>query len=108
MKEIMANSKIAIVSKVLDNVMHQINKGEKKFAIGIDEIKFADLMNSIDVLVYSDKVFFEIEEDEFIKLLNEIENKKNVKVFATDSSTDIGMRISSLGGIIALLRFQIN
>jgi protein pelota len=108
MKEIMANSKIAIVSKVLDNIMHQINKGEKKFAIGINEIKYADSMNSIDVLVYSDKVFFDIEEDEFIKLLNEIESKKNVKTFATDSSTDIGMRVSSLGGIIALLRYQIN
>ncbi|MGN6560420.1 MAG: mRNA surveillance protein pelota [Candidatus Nitrosocosmicus sp.] len=108
MKEIMSNSKIAIVSKVLDNVMHQINKGERKFAIGINEIKYADSVNSIDVLVYSDKVFFDIEENEFIKLLNEIESKKNVKAFATDSSTDIGMRVSSLGGIIALLRFQIN
>ncbi|HEX5519534.1 MAG TPA: mRNA surveillance protein pelota [Candidatus Nitrosocosmicus sp.] len=108
MKEIMSNSKIAIVSKVLDNLMHQINKGERKFAIGINEIKYADSVNSIDVLVYSDKVFFDIEENEFIKLLNEIESKKNVKAFATDSSTDIGMRVSSLGGIIALLRYQIN
>lgn len=108
MKEILSNSKIAIVSKVLDNVMHQINKGERKFAIGINEIKYADSVNSIDVLVYSDKVFFDIEENEFIKLLNEIESKKNVKAFATDSSTDIGMRVSSLGGIIALLRYQIN
>jgi len=87
--------------------MHQINKGEKKFAIGINEIKYANSMNSIDTLVYSDKVFSEIEEEEFIKLLNEIENKKNVTAFATDSSTDIGMRVASLGGIIALLRFQI-
>ena len=107
MKEILANSKIAMVSKILDNVMHQINKGEKKFAIGINEIKYANSMNSIDTLVYSDKVFSEIEEEEFIKLLNEIENKKNVTAFATDSSTDIGMRVASLGGIIALLRFQI-
>jgi protein pelota len=58
--------------------------------------------------VYSDKVFFEINEDEFIKILNEIESKKNVKTFATDSSTDIGMRVSSLGGIIALLRYPIH
>jgi protein pelota len=49
-----------------------------------------------------------MKEDEFIKMLNEIESKKNVKAFATDSSTDIGMRVSSLGGIIALLRFQIS
>jgi protein pelota len=108
MKEMLANSKIAIVSTTLDNIMYQINKGEKKFAIGINEIKYADSLNAIDTLVYSDKVFLEVKEDEFIKMLNEIESKKNVKTFATDSSTDIGMRVSSLGGIIAILRYQIN
>ena len=108
MKEMLANSKIAMVSTILDNIMYQINKGEKKFAIGINEIKYAASLNAIDMLVYSDKVFFEVKEDEFIKILNEIESKKNVKTFATDSSTDIGMRVSSLGGIIALLRYQIN
>jgi protein pelota len=108
MKEMLADSKIAIVSTILDNIMYQINKGEKKFAIGINEIKYADSLNAIDTLVYSDKVFFEVKEDEFIKMLNEIESKKNVKTFATDSSTDIGMRVSSLGGIIAILRYQIN
>jgi protein pelota len=108
MKEMMANSKIAMVSTILDNIMYQINKGEKKFAIGIKEIKYADSLNAIDMLVYSDKVFLEIKEDEFIQMLNQIESKKNVKTFATDSSTDIGMRVSSLGGIMALLRYQIN
>jgi protein pelota len=108
MKEMLANSKIAMVSTILDNIMYQINKGEKKFAIGINEIKYADSLNAIDMLVYSDKVFLEIKEDEFIQMLNQIESKKNVKTFATDSSTDIGMRVSSLGGIMALLRYQIN
>ncbi len=108
MKEILSNSKIATVSTILDNIMSQINKGEKKYAIGINEIKYADSLNAIDMLVYSDKVFLEIKEDEFIKMLNDIESKKNVRTFATDSSTDIGLRISALGGIIALLRFQVN
>ncbi len=108
MKEMLTNSKIAKVSTILDNIMYQINKGEKKFAMGINEIKNANSLNAIDMLVYSDKVFFEVNEDEFIKILNEIESKKNVKTFATDSSTDIGMRVSSLGGIIALLRYPIH
>lgn len=107
MKEFLSNSKIAMVSTILDNIMHQISIGEKKFAIGMNEIKYANSLNSIDSLVYSDKVFFEIKEDEFIKILNNMECK-NVKIFATDSSTDIGLRVSSMGGIIALLRYQIN
>jgi len=108
MKEMLADSKIAMVSTILDNIMYQINKGEKKFAMGINEIKYASSLNAINMLVYSDKVFFDVKEDEFIKMLNEIESKKNVKTFAIDSSTDIGMRVSSLGGIIALLRYPIN
>ncbi len=57
-------------------------------------------------MVYSDKVFTEIEEENFIKLLNDIEYN-NTKVFATDSTTDMGLRVSSLGGVIALLRYPI-
>jgi protein pelota len=30
------------------------------------------------------------------------------KMFAVDSSTDIGLRVSSLGGIVALLRYAIH
>lgn len=106
MKEVLNNTKIAMVSMILDKVMHQINKGEKKFTIGIKETEYANDLNAVDMLIYSDKVFSEIQEEKFVKLLNEMENK-NVKIFATDSSTDIGMRVSSLGGIIALLRYQI-
>lgn len=106
MKEFLSSSKIAMVSTILDKIMQQISSGERKFAMGIKEIIYANSLNSIDSLVYSDQVFSEIREDEFIKILNEIESK-NVKIFATDSSTDIGLRVSSLGGAIALLRYQI-
>lgn len=106
MREFLSNSKIAMVSMILDKLMQQINKNEKKFAIGIKDIKYAHELNAIDSLVYSDKVFSEIEEDDFIRILNDMESK-NIKIFATDSSTDIGLRVSSLGGVIALLRYQI-
>lgn len=103
----MSSSKIAMVSTILDKVMQQINIGEKKYAIGIIETKYANSLNAIDSLVYSDRVFSDIKEDEFINLLNDMEYK-NVKIYATDSTTDIGLRVSSLGGIIALLRYRIN
>jgi protein pelota len=106
MKDLMSDSKIAMVANILDKIMQQISKGEKKYAIGIKEIRYAQLLNAIEALVYSDKVFNDIEEEDFIKLLNEIESN-NAKVFATDSTTDIGLRVSSLGGVIALLRYPI-
>lgn len=106
MKELMSNSKIAMVANILDKVMQQISKGEKRYAMGIKEIIYAQSLNAIEAMVYSDKVFTEIEEENFIKLLNDIEYN-NIKVFATDSTTDMGLRVSSLGGVIALLRYPI-
>ena len=106
MKDLMSNSKIAMVANILDKVMQQISKGEKRYAMGIKEIRYAQSLNAIEAMVYSDKVFTEIEEEDFIKLLNDIEYN-NTKVFATDSTTDMGLRVSSLGGVIALLRYPI-
>ena len=106
MKDLMSNSKIAMVANILDKVMQQISKGEKSYAMGIKEIRYAQSLNAIEAMVYSDKVFTEIEEEDFIKLLNDIEYN-NAKVFATDSTTDMGLRVSSLGGVIALLRYPI-
>ncbi len=106
MKDSMSNSKIAMVANILDKIMQQISKGEKRYAMGIKEIRYAQSLNAIEAMVYSDKVFAEIAEEDFIKLLNDIEYN-NTKVFATDSTTDMGLRVSSLGGVIALLRYPI-
>jgi protein pelota len=34
--------------------------------------------------------------------------RNSSKTYAVDSSTDMGLRVSSLGGIIALLRYPIS
>ena len=107
MRDLMIDSKIGTVSNILDNIMRQVSKGESKFALGFKEISYAHSINALDSLVYSDKVFAEIDETEFIRFLNELENN-NVKIFATDSTTDMGLRVSSLGGVVALLRYQIS
>jgi len=57
-------------------------------------------------LIYSNSVLEKINEDEFIDLLNSTETIGG-KIYGVDSSTDIGLRISSLGGIIGLLRYAI-
>ena len=41
------------------------------------------------------------------KFLNDAESK-GVKTFGVDSTTDVGLRVSGLGGIIAILRFPID
>jgi protein pelota len=63
-------------------------------------------MKAIEYVVFSDAIFKTADEYEIIKLLNSVESY-GAKTFAVDSSTDIGLRISSLGGIVALLRYAI-
>ena len=38
--------------------------------------------------------------------LNDVENK-GVEIFSVDSSTDIGLRVTGLGGIVSLLRYSL-
>jgi protein pelota len=84
MKQIMSTSKLAEVSSMLDMVMLMVNR-----------------------VVFSDSIFKTTNEEEIVKLLNLIESY-GAKMFAVDSSTDIGLRVSSLGGIVALLRYAIH
>jgi protein pelota len=63
-------------------------------------------MKAIEYVIFSDSIFKMADENSIIELLNLIESY-GARTFAIDSSTDIGMRVSSLGGIVALLRYSI-
>ena len=106
MKQIMNTSKLAEVSSMLDTVMLMVNRGEAKFALGMNEVSNAAALKAIEAVVFSDSIFKTADEEEIVKLLNLIESY-GAKMFAVDSSTDIGLRVSSLGGIVALLRYAI-
>ena len=107
MKESMHSSKLSAVSSILDEIMRLVHKGEAKYSIGMHELSMAALSNAIECVVFSDSIFKAVDENSIIKLLNSVESR-GVKIFAVDSSTDIGLRVSALGGIVALLRYSIN
>jgi protein pelota len=106
MKEVMSASKLASVSAMLDKVMLMVNRGEEKFAMGMPDVSQASAMKAIESVVFSDSVFKIADEEQVVRILNSIEGN-GAKTFAVDSSTDIGLRVSSLGGIVALLRYAI-
>ena len=106
MKEAMGASKLAAVSSLLDQVMLMVNRGEAKFSMGLKEVSNAAALKAIDTAVFSGSIFTTENEEEVVKMLNSIESY-GAKTFAVDSSTDIGLRVSSLGGIVALLRYAI-
>jgi protein pelota len=90
----------------LDKVMYYVHKSEIKFAIGIQEVRNAASTKAISHLLVSDSIFRTAIEGDVINLLNSVESQ-GAKTYAVDSSTDIGMRVSSLGGILALLRYAV-
>ncbi|KEQ56282.1 Protein pelota [Marine Group I thaumarchaeote SCGC RSA3] len=105
MKEIMSDSKLAKVSSIIDEVMLLANKKSKKFTMGFEETFNANQMGAVDSLVFSDKAIQD-NEQKMIDFLNDVE-KRGVKMYSVDSSTDIGLRVTGLGGIVSLLRYSI-
>ena len=105
MKEIMSDSKLAKASSIIDEIMNLANKKSKKFTMGFDETFNANQMGAVESLVFSDKAIQD-DEQKMIDFLNDIETK-GVKMYSVDSSTDIGLRVTGLGGIVSLLRYPI-
>ena len=102
----MSSSKLSSVSSILDEVLRLISSGENKYALGSKEVSDATSMRNIKYVIFSDAIFkSNKDEDAIIKLLNLIEMYGG-KLYAVDSSTDLGLRISSLGGIVGLLRYS--
>ena len=104
MKQTLDTSKMAKVSSILDEIMLRANKKNNKFTMGFDETMRANEIGAVESLVFSDKIFEKQDEDRIIEFLNQVESK-GVEVYAVDSTTDVGLRVSSLGGVISLLRF---
>lgn len=106
LKELLKASKIGIVSSLLDKLIYLIHKSDPKYAIGVNEVRNAVENKSIENLIYSNSILEKLDEVEFIDLLNSTE-AVGAKIYGVDASTDIGLRVSSLGGIVGLLRFAI-
>ena len=106
MQEIMSDSKLAKASSIIDEVMLLANKKSRKFTMGFNETFNANQIGAVESLVFSDKAIQDNDEQEIIDFLNDAEGK-GVKIYSVDSSTDIGLRVTGLGGIVSLLRYSI-
>jgi protein pelota len=106
MQQILGQSKLAKVASILEDVMIKAQHKSKKFTMGFEETKKANEFGAVESLVFSDKIIQTHDEEQIIEFLNEVE-AKGVKVYALDSSTDIGLQVSGLGGMVSLLRFPV-
>ena len=106
MQEIMSDSRLAKASSIIDEVMVLANQKSKKFTMGYDETFNANQMGAVESVVFSDKIIQDNDEQQIMDFLNDLENK-GVKIYSVDSSTDIGLRVTGLGGMVSLLRYSI-
>lgn len=106
MQQILGQSKLAKVASILEEIMIKANHKSKKFTMGFEETKNANQFGAIESLVFSEKIIQTHDEEQIIEFLNEVE-AKGVKVYALDSTTDIGLQVSGLGGMVSLLRFPV-
>ena len=106
MKEIMSESKLAKVSSIIDEIMLRVNKKSRKFTMGFEDAKKANEFGAIEALVFSEKIIQTEEEEKIIDFLNEVESK-GAETYGVDSTTDVGLRVTGLGGIVSILRFPV-
>ena len=107
MHEIMSDSKLSKVASIIDEIMILANKKSRKFSMGYNETFNANQIGAVESLVFSDKAIQDNDEQQIIDFLNDVESK-GVKIYSVDSSTDIGLRVTGLGGIVSLLRYSID
>ena len=106
MKEIMKDSKLGAVSELLDEAMILVQRSERRCAFGLKEVSAAADVGAVERVAFSDSVFRDTNEQEIISLLDKLDSQ-GARVYAVDSTTDIGLRVSSLGGMIAILRYAL-
>lgn len=106
MKEIMSGSKLARVSSAIDEIMALASKKSRKFTMGLEDTVRANQLGAVKLLVFSDRSIQAYDEDRVIGLLNSAEGN-GAETFGVDSSTDLGLRVTGLGGIVSLLRYAV-
>ena len=106
MREIMSDSKLAKISHIIDQVMMLANRKSKRFTMGLDDTIKANRAGAVKQLVFSDESIQKYDEEQIISLLNSAEGM-GVETFGVDSSTDLGLRVTGLGGIVSLLRYPV-
>lgn len=102
-----SDSRLAQVSRILDDVMSMASRTSGRFTTGYAQTRSACDMGAIKSLVYSDGLFGHASEDDIVDTLNRAE-ASGAKIYSADSSTDLGLRVTGMGGIVSILRYAVS
>ncbi|MDD9825950.1 MAG: mRNA surveillance protein Pelota [Thaumarchaeota archaeon] len=104
MRKIMSETKLARVLGIVEEAMRRAGMRSRLYAMGHAEVSRAVAARAASDIVFSDRLLADAGEEAAVELLNGAE-AGGAAVHAVDTSTDAGLRVSGLGGVIALLRF---
>jgi protein pelota len=96
-------------TEAMEEVLKRLGKGENTVTYGIASIEEAIQMGALEKLIVADTALRDAEEDQRLKLetlMHDVE-KQNAKINVISTEHEAGSKLLSLGGIVALLRFQI-
>lgn len=106
MRKAIGGGKLAAVYGIVEEVMRMAGARSRKFAMGYAEARRASGAGAVESLVYSEKLLHDAGEEEAIALLNAVEGGGG-RVYGADSSTDAGMQVAGLGGVVCILRHPV-
>jgi protein pelota len=101
--------RIADETETMEEVMKRLGKGEGTVTYGLDAVENAIMMGAVEKLVVADTTLRDAEETKRLKLeelMHQVE-KRNASVTVVSTEHEAGAKLIALGGIAALLRFQI-
>lgn len=105
-KQLRAGTLYNAVTGWIEEAKVRLARNDHRFAMGYSECERAATAGAIDVLLISDKLFKSLPEEKIVQLANVAETS-GAKVILLDSSTVLGVQVSSMGGAIALLRYEL-
>jgi len=106
-QELAKGSRLIEMQRLVDEAIRRISSGDSKVAYTLSRVAQAAGAGAVDSCAVSDNVFSAgLNEEEVVNVLNTIESRGG-KVYLADSSLEFGKQVSSFGGIVALLRYQV-
>jgi protein pelota len=106
-----ATNQLRIVeeTEAMEEVLKRLGKGEGTVTYGLTSVEEAVQMGAIEKLIVADTAIRDAEDDQRLKLetlMRDVE-KQNAKVTVISTEHEAGSKLFSLGGLVALLSFQI-
>ena len=102
-----SESQLAQALGIINKIMSMVGRGSHRFTTGFQDTANAVGLGAVESLAYSDGIFGFADEGSVVSFLNEAEGS-GVSVYGVDASTDVGLRITKLGGVVSILRYTLN